>query len=212
MYALVASLLSVIQLVGQAGAVPTIMGTVVDLNGKPVAGAAVVFTAGEAPDGSVPILAETTSDASGGFRIERPTADRRRGFMSSGVIWVHQPGLGLGVVDLLRADRPGQSHRLVLEPQKPRRLTLRDVDGKPVVGATVAARLVQTERTGYLGVTVPDAWLTRLTAATDAQGMASLPGLTRLIELRGVRISRSPAAGRHVGTLLYTEANHGTRR
>jgi hypothetical protein len=183
------------------------MGTVVDLNGKPVARAEVVFTAGESLDGSVPILAATTSDASGGFRIERPIVDRRRGFMSPGIIWVHKPGLGLGVVDLLRADRPDQSHRLVLEPQEPRRLTLRDADGKPVVGATVAARLVQTERTGYLGVTVPDAWLTRLTAATDVQGVASLPGLTRLIELRSVRIV-VPGGGTHVGTLLYTEGKH----
>src|SRR5271156_2669353 len=169
MYMLVASLWLAIPLVGQAEA---ITGKVVDSNGKPVAGAEVVFTAGAAPDGSVPILAGTTSDASGGFRIERPTADHRRGFMSSGVIWFHKPGLGLGVVDLLRADRPDQVHRLVLEAQEPRRLTLRDADGKPVVGATVAARLVETERTGYLGVTVPDAWLARLTAATDAQGVA----------------------------------------
>jgi hypothetical protein len=207
MHAIVVSLVSAAQLIGQAGAVPAIKGTVVDPNGKPVAGAEVVLTAGESLDGSVPILAATTSDASGGFRIERPTADRWHGFMSSGVIWVYKPDLGLGVVDLLRADRPDQSHRLVLEPQEPRRLTLRDADGKPVVGASVAARLVETDRTGYLGVTVPDAWLTRLTTATDAQGVASLLGLTRLIELRSVRIVL-PSGGTHIRTLLYTEGKH----
>jgi hypothetical protein len=140
MRALVAPLLLAIQLIGQAGPVPAITGTVVDPNGKPVARAEVVLTAGESLDGSVLILAATTSDASGEFRIERPIADRRRGFMLPGMIWVHKPGLGMGVVDLLRADRPDQSHRLVLEPQEPRRLTLRDVDRKPVVGAAVAAR------------------------------------------------------------------------
>ncbi|MGP0062326.1 MAG: carboxypeptidase regulatory-like domain-containing protein [Isosphaeraceae bacterium] len=207
MSTLFVSLLLGIQLIGQAGAVPSIAGMVVAPDGKPVGGAEVALTAGVAVDGSVPILSRATTDASGSFRIERPAADRRRGFMSPGVIWVYKPGMGLGVVDLLRADRPDEVHRLVLEPQQPRRLTLRDADGQPVVGASVAARLVETERTGYLGVTVPDAWLARLTAVTDAQGDASLPGLTRLIELRSVCIA-TPGGGKQIRTLLANEGKH----
>ena len=204
---IVPSLVCSILVIGQVGASPSIEGLVVDPNGKPVAGAEVVLTAGEALDGTVPILATTTSGAAGEFRIAHLIADRRRGFLAPGVIWAYRPGLGLGMVDLVRDDRPVQTHRLVLEAQEPRRLTLRDADGKPIVGASVAPRLVETERTAYLGVTIPDDWLGRLTASTDAQGVALLPGLTRRIDLRSVRIA-VPGSAPHVAMLLYAEGKH----
>ena len=68
----------------------------------------------------------------------------------------------------------------------------------------MTARLVQSDRTGYLGVTVPDEWLARLTATTDAEGVASLPGLDapdRAAERRDLHAG--PRA--HVATLRYTE-------
>ncbi len=207
MCALGLSVLSAILLIGQAGAGPAITGAVLDPTGQPVVGAEVVLTAGEAPDGSVPILAKTATDASGAFRLARPSAEDRLGFLAPGVIWAYKAGLGLGVVNLIRADRPDQVHRLVLEPQELRRVTIRDQDGKPIVGVTVAARLVETERTGYLGVTVPDNWHHRLTAVTDDQGVASLPGLTRRIELRSVRMTGA-AGGAQVAMLLYSEGKH----
>jgi hypothetical protein len=201
------SVWSAILLIGQTAAGPAIGGAVVDPTGQPVAGAEVVLTAGGASDGSVPILAKTATDASGGFRLDRPSAEHRRGFLAPGVIWAYKAGLGLGVVDLSRADRPDQVHRLVLEPQEFRRVTIRDSDGKPMAGVKVAARLVETERTGYLGVTVPDDWHRRLTAVTDGQGVASLPGLTRWIELRSVRLTVA-GGGTQVAMLLYAEGKH----
>ncbi len=207
MTVLVASLVWSILVIGPVGASPSIEGLVVDPNGKPVAGAEVVLTAGAALDGTVPILATTTSGPNGEFRIARPIADRRRSFLSPGVIWAYRPGLGLGMVNLVRDDRPVQTHRLVLETQETRRLTLRDADGKPVVNASVVSRLVETERTAYLGVTIPDDWLGRLTATTDAQGVALLPGLTRLIDLRSVRIA-VPGRAPHVAMLLSAEGKH----
>ncbi len=201
------SLWSAILLIVQTGAGPAIMGMVVDPKGQPIAGAEVVLTAGEAPDGSVPILATTTTDASGGFRLDRPPADRRRGFLAPGVVWGYKAGLGLGVVHLIRADRPEQVHRLVLEPQELRRVTIRDPEGKPIAGVPVSAHLVETERSGYLGVTVPDDWHHRLTAVTDAQGVASLSGLTRRIELRSVRMTIA-GGSTQVAMLLYAEGQH----
>ncbi len=201
------SLWSAILLIGQSGAGPAITGTVVDPSGRPIAGAEVVFTAGEAPDGSVPILATTATDAAGAFRLDRPSADRRRGFLAPGVVWAYKAGLGLDVVDLIRVDRPDQVHRLVLEPQELRRVTIRDAEGKPIAGLKTAARLGETERTGYLGVTVPDDWNDRLTAVTDDRGVASLPGLTRRIDLRSVRMSVA-VGGAQVAMLLYAEGKH----
>ena len=142
------SLLAVMAMIGQmAGAGREIAGTVVSPDGKPVEGAEVVLTAGPTHDGAVPILSRARTAAGGRFRLDRPDADRARDFLSPGVIWACRPGLGLGVVDMLRADRPDRSHRMMLEPQEPRRLTIRDADGRPVAGARVSARLIQSEQT-----------------------------------------------------------------
>ena len=176
----------------------------VDPGGKPVAGAEVVLTAGPSPDGSVPILSRTATGADGRFRLDRPDPVRLREFLSPGVIWAYRPGQGLGVVDLIRADQSDQGHRLILEPEEVRRLTMLGDDGRPVVGARVAARLVQTERTGYLGATIPDEWLDRLSTATDAHGVAALPGLTRRIDLRSARVDVA-GGGAHVVPLRYDD-------
>jgi hypothetical protein len=149
-------------------------------------------------------LSRAKTGADGRFRLDRPDRARTREFLSPGVIWAYRPGLGLGVVDLLRADRPTQSHRIILEPQEPRRLTIRDADGHPVAGAPVTARLIQSEQTGYLGSTIPDDWLDRLAAATDARGEAILPGLTHRIDLRGVRVAVA-GRGAHVTMLRYDD-------
>ncbi len=76
MSVLTVSVLSALLSVGQIHADPTIMGAVADGNGEPVAQAEVVFTAGPALDGAVPILERATTDASGRFRLVRPSAER----------------------------------------------------------------------------------------------------------------------------------------
>ena len=97
------------------------------------------------------------------------------------------------MIDLLRNDRRNQVHRLVLEPAAPRRLTIHDTDGKPIQGARVAPRIVQTELTSYLGVTIPDDWLERCSALTDERGIAALPSFSRKIDLRsGAGVGSGP--------------------
>src|SRR5262245_31250047 len=76
-------------------------GEVVDARSRPVPAAEVVLTAGPARDGSVPILARTTTGPDGHFRLVRPDPARLRDFRSPGVIWAYRPGQGLGVVDLI---------------------------------------------------------------------------------------------------------------
>jgi hypothetical protein len=178
-----------------------VTGTVVDERGQPVAGAEVVLTWGAQRDGSVPIIGKTSSDATGRFQSDLPGASRRT-FAVEGAIWAHKPGLGLGVLELIRADHPDRPHRLVLEPSETRKLTVRDAAGRPIAGAGVAPRLVETGTTGYLGATVPDAWLARLTTTSDAQGIAALPGLTRLTDLRSVWVAID-GHGTHFVTLPY---------
>jgi len=179
-----------------AQAADTITGEVVDGQAGPVANAEVVFSAGFAIDGSVPILERATTDESGRFRLARPGAARLQGFLVPGVIWVYKAGLALGVTDLVRGDWPGQIHRLVLEPSLVRKLTLRDAGGKPFAGARLAPRLVRTELTSAEGVAIPDEWLDRLTVATNAGGVAAVSSSSRLTDLYSLRLT-IPGQGMH---------------
>src|SRR3954454_24811940 len=165
---------------------PPLTSEIVDASGRPASGAEVAMAFGMTRDGSVPVLATAAKDDSGRFHLPRLTPRQLEGIDTTGTLWAFRPGLGLGVVDLLRNDRREQVHRIVLEPEAPRRITLVDAEGKPIAGARVAPRLVQTEKTSYLGIRVPDAWLDRLSAETDARGVATLHGLSRLVDLRSV--------------------------
>jgi hypothetical protein len=147
-----AGVLSALFVFGQTNPDPAIVGYVVDPSDTPVAQAEVVFTAGPALDGAVPILEHTVTDGSGRFRVIRPSADRLRGCAASGSVWAYKPGYALAIADLVRGDWPGQMHRLVLERASERRLSLRNAGGEPVAGAGVAPRIVQTEQTGYMGL------------------------------------------------------------
>ncbi len=73
-----------------------------------------------------------------------------------------------------------------------------------MAGADVAPRIIQTEQTSYMGITVPDDWLERLSGLTDEHGIAALPSLTRKIDLRSARVS-VPGRGTHVLMLPYSK-------
>ena len=178
-------------------------GEVVDGRGKPVSGVEVALAFGLTGAGSVPILATTTTDEAGRFHLARLSNQQLAGIDATGTLWALKSGLGLGMVDLLRNDRREQVHRIVLEPEAPRRITLVDAGGNPIAGARVAPRLVQTEKTSYLGIRIPDDWLERLSAVTDGGGEATLRGLSRLVDLRSVRVT-IPGRGTHVLMIPYS--------
>jgi hypothetical protein len=180
-----------------------ISGVVIDSSGKPVPGAEVVLAAGMTKDGSVPILVQTKADDAGRFHFARLTPEKLADIDTTRTLWAYKPGLGMGMVDLLRNDKRDQVHRLVLETEAPRRLTIHDADGKPIAGVRVAPRIVQTEQTSYMGIAVPDDWLDRLSGLTDERGTAALPSLTRKIELRSTRVS-IPGRGTHVLMVPYS--------
>jgi len=149
-------------------------------------------------------VAATRADAAGHFSFARQAIRSRPEIGASGTIWSLKPGLGMGIVDLLRNERPDTVHRVVLEAAAARTMTLKDAEGKPVPGARVVPRLVQTESSRYDGVLIPDAWLDRLSATTDARGVAPLPLLTRQLDLRTVMVTR-PGIVRHVLPLPYSK-------
>ncbi len=186
----------------------SVRGVVVDDHGVPIAGAEIALSAGVARDGSVSILATTVTDEMGQFRVEDPGAARSN-LYREGAIFAHKPGLGLGVVELIREDQPERVHRLVLEPFQARKITIGDVGGNAINGARVAIRVIEEDQTGYMGVTVPDAWLERLSVTTNANGLAALPGLTRRIKLRSVRIT-IPGRGSHFVGIPFASAKDDT--
>ncbi len=185
--------------------VAPIQGTVVDDQGKPVAGAEIALSPGVARDGSVSIVATTVTDLMGRFRVEDRGVFRSK-LYREGAIWAHKPGLAIGVVELIREDQTDRTHRLVLEPSQARKITVRDAGGNAIKGARVAPRVLETDRTSYLGNSLPDDWLERLSTTTDESGVASLPALTRRIKLRSVRIT-IPARGGHFVTIPLASAN-----
>ena len=201
--------LSAVLLVGQIQVDPTIMGAVADGNDEPVAQAEIVFTAGPALDGAVPILERATTDASGRFRLVRPSAERLRGFAAPGSLWAYKPGHALAIADLVRGDWPGQIHRLVLEPASTRKLMMRDAAGKPVSGARVAPRIVETEQTGFMGVAIPDLWIDRFTATSDADGVALVDCLSRRTDLRSAHTTIT-GAGQQFLQLPYENGKDDT--
>ncbi len=182
-----------------------IRGAVIDGHGKPAVGAEVVFSAGMAIDGSVPILERATTDGSGRFNLPRPVGKRLLGFSSEGVIWARKTGFGLGIIDLARRNRPSESYRVILEPPQPRRLIFRDHAGNPLAGLRAAPRLVRTEQTIFLGVTVPDEWLEEIAVTTATDGTAVITSLDGSTELKIVRAA-TPARGIHYLGLPHGQA------
>ncbi len=183
---------------------PPVGGAVVDAKGHPVAGVEVVVSPGQSRDGTVPIVAETRSDEAGRFTFDRQAVAT---CLETGTLWALKPGLGLGMDDLVRDNQTGTTHRIVLESPQARTLTIVDAVGKPLVGARVAPRLVQTSQTRHMGVLVPDAWLSRLGVTTDSAGHAPLPALTRLIDLRTVHLRLpGPRKAAHVVSLPFAES------
>jgi hypothetical protein len=185
---------------------PPITGQVVDPGGKPVPGAAVVLSSGMARDGALPVVAGVRTDEAGRFTFKPTEFGNHPEIGQMGTIWVRAEGsdLALGIDDLLRNDRPGQVHRIVLEPAKVRRVTLRDSMNRPVAGARLSPRLVQTGSSRYDGIAIPDPWLDVLSVTTDAQGVAALSSLNRSIDLRTVAITL-PGRERHVIPLPYAQ-------
>jgi hypothetical protein len=191
-------------LAGFAAAEFPVAGRVLEARGNPVGGAEVALSAGLSREGTVTILAQAKSDDEGRFTLIHQGGAPSGEIGTLGTIWTYKPGLGLGLVDLLRHDQPNRIHRLVVESPATRKITIQDSNGRPVVGARVTPRLVQTENSRYQGLPIPDAWLDRLAATTDARGVASLPSLTRFIDLRTILVDIKGVA-RHALPLPYSK-------
>ena len=162
-------------LLAQPADAPTVTGVVVDPAGKPVSDVEIVLAGRRLADGSIPTLARSMTDDRGAFRLE---VDQQRltGIGPVRVIWAYHPGR---TVAIQRAELAGNGAsppvRLTLAPPLKRTLTILDADGRPLAGVRLAPLLSSIN--GRALFLTPDAWLERLTVATGADGVATLPYL-----------------------------------
>ena len=172
----------------------TVPGVVVDPAGKPLSEVEVVLAARKLPEGSVPILARTVTDAHGAFRLE---LDRQKlqGIGPIRTIWASRPGrLVATQLPELTGNAKVPPVRLTLAEPLKRTVTILDPDDRPLAGIRLVP--VHYRGDGRLCFT-PDDWLEQLTVATGADGVATLSYLPARIDQVQVRVT-APGIVPHV--------------
>ncbi len=162
-----------------------IKGSVVDTSGRPAAGASVLLYL-EYPGQAEPVLASTTTDGQGQFRLARPRLSGPwRGRIVAGgrsLIFAYRQGSGLGVGRF-----HDESHKLVLPESAPRAATMQRADGKPLAGFKVMPRQIHV----FSGpiAEIPASLTAQLAATTGHDGTATLTSLAARDELMAVRVA-----------------------
>jgi protocatechuate 3,4-dioxygenase beta subunit len=159
----------------------TLQGTVVDDQGKPVAGAQVIFHA-SAPwsDDVEPVEVRAKTDDEGRFRL---TTSRMAGVsILDSKVSAYRPGSAIAAV-------PGRRHplALVLRKPEPKIVKIERPGGQPVVGARLSPRAVIVAGAG--GGDVPDTLGALEAVATGLDGTAMLNCLAAKDQLMAVRIT-----------------------
>ena len=159
-------------------------GSVVDNQGKPVAGATVIFRQfGEGSRLEPPAAPQTETDSAGRFHLAIPKS-RSNNDVSS--LWVYRPGLALAALSI----GDGLTGSITLKMPEPRTITIEAPDGKPIAGAQVAPRyvvfaLANVRTTRQL----PHELAQALTVTTGADGKATFNFVARLDQLDGAYVT-----------------------
>ncbi len=147
-------------------------GTVVDAEGRPVAGASVwlgdTFAKRAGPD----LLASAETDEAGRFRLDREDDLAGRGTSWSPALWAYKPGLHVASVEFKnRIPGPDEPVKLVLGPATAATVRVVGADGRPAAGARV--------RVGRLNLATPSPpskLFGRLARTADAEGEVPIDG------------------------------------
>jgi len=172
-------------------------GVVVDAAGKPLSDVEVVLPARRPPDGSLPTLAHTMTDEKGAFRLEVA----RQRFQDIAVvpfIWAYRPGRSIGVQETVLTEKgPMLPVRVTLAEPLPRTVTILGPDDRPLAGVRLAP--VDYAFNGRAVFQTPDDRLERLTIASGADGVATLPYFPETIDPLTVWVTAPGIAPHHLG-------------
>jgi Carboxypeptidase regulatory-like domain len=173
-------------LLAQTPADQTAAGTVVDDQGKPVAGALVVLYAPPVGFGTGdPAQSQASTDAEGRFHFKVPPLGR---VYHNGIyVWAFRPGLGISAVRY----RQEQPHRLALQKAEPRTVKVEGPDGQPVAGTRVCPRVIFTASGGE-DADMPATLAEPLAVTTGPNGKAALACLKGRDRLVAARITADP--------------------
>ncbi len=149
-------------------------GTVEDANGRPVAGATVWLGDTIATHTRPEAIALAETDEAGRFHLDRPADLAGRGSMWSPTLWAFKPGSRIAFIEYKHEiPGPDEPARLVLGPPTETSIRVVDHEGKAVKDA----RLRPVQFT-FKAPRPPDIMLDRLAVTTDADGLATLDGLS----------------------------------
>jgi protocatechuate 3,4-dioxygenase beta subunit len=148
----------------------TITGNVVGPSGKAAEGVRVFYSQHEAGKTWGDVLVEVMPDPDGQIRLETPPVTGNRPYRQMGMLWAYRPGALVGTLPVFQGTNPpGVPTPLTVGPPAYTPFEVRDPDGKPVAGATIEPKGVETP-----GAVVPErlAKLIGEETVTDANGRA----------------------------------------
>lgn len=173
-------------------------GVVVDAAGKPLADVDVVLAARSPPDGSIPTLAHAMTDERGAFRLE-VARQRVQNVGRFPFVWAYSPGRSVAVQQTVLTEKGAiPPVRLTLAEPLPRTVTILGPDDRPLAGVRLAPVLFHTpdDRGSFQA---PDDRLERLTIASGADGMVTLPYFPATFDLVTMQVTAPGIAPHHLG-------------
>jgi len=196
MFTLMTSILAT-ALLAQSPDSIVLSGVVVDAAGKPLSDVEVVLPARRHPDGSLPTLARTMTDEKGAFRLE-VARQRFQDIMVFPFIWAYRPGRSVAVQETVLTEKGAMPPvRVTLAEPLPRTLTILGPDDRPLAGVRLAPVMYACD--GRAAFQTPDDRLERLTIASGADGVATLPYFPTTIDPLTVRVTAPGIAPHHLG-------------
>jgi hypothetical protein len=178
---------------------------VVDSEGHPVDGADVVAKVGysRGPAENEIIFERTRTDGDGRARLEF-SRERRGALAYFAEAWAHPSGLAMTTSPVSVPESASiPTIRLTLERPAIRTITVFGQDDRPVAGLRVVPKSLRDAPRRLSGFEIPDEWIDRFAATTDANGVTTLSSLPLTVVPMAI-----PCGGRGARGILDATPGH----
>ena len=142
-----------------------------------------------------PLMLQTVSDDEGRGRLQGiHVAPGER--VANLMLWAYKPGRSLASVGIpITETSPLPQVRLILDEPVKRSITVVGPDGRPIEGLRLIPRSLQRAN-ALIPLSIPEDWSERLNVTTDAKGVATIPYLSRALNMLTIRVV-GPGIARH---------------